>query len=757
MIAALLLYYPLEPVMADDSPDDLISAILQEEAYRKGDINGDGAVDSADLQILSDLINNTTLDYLKTADVNCDNKLDAEDIVYLENHLYDDGPAPCTKSVQTCTESPCIVRWGDKFLRLTATHDTETAWSAKAYIDDEQGSLLEIASLDLDVAYGTESTALYLAYERQNSPFGLAGIPLTSLNTTLPTPYTESGNIGEMDIATVLSGLSALITAKASVAKTPHDPQHPVAVPYFFTMALKDSCFVGHDFCYQRGGTELNKDHCDNDLFECLLISGSVPESFLSDPWNYKKEYVKKFIQIFAADGFRRHNEEWTCAFTFKNNANQYLDEGTLLNNCSSCSGQDTCAATCLVDLNGNTVEYPCQKVAGMINFNDYAIDVYSSVNDMDTGNWIENNGTTLHLDGNTWKQIELSYNLTASTMLEFDFKSNTQGEIHGIGLDTDLNSDEPHALKIFGTQAWGVRTYDNYDTLSAWKHYVLPVGAHYTGAVKYLFFINDDDAASSGDSYFKNIRIYEKRIAPDAISDVTATAGSGQATLSWLEPAGNGSDILGYKIEYGTVESDSFGTTVIDDATPGIVISGLSNGTAYQFRVYAENDAGTSPASNIALATPKADGQTPWKTNENGSLATLYSDYKYTVGYRFRPLKSGKITKVGGFFEGDKIVKVWKALTGELIASATVSGQSGQWVYADIPPVTITPGTLSIYVVGVYIRTGGTYRYGIDSFSQPYGDIEILSSMRAYGDTMPTGFFSGMMYGQVDIMFEPD
>jgi hypothetical protein len=46
----------------------------------------------------------------------------------------------------------------------------------------------------------------------------------------------------------------------------------------------------------------------------------------------------------------------------------------------------------------------------------------------------ITNNGRALKLKGNGWKKINLPYEVTARTVLEFDFESSVEGEVHGIG-----------------------------------------------------------------------------------------------------------------------------------------------------------------------------------------------------------------------------------------------------------------------------------------------------------------------------------
>ena len=92
----------------------------------------------------------------------------------------------------------------------------------------------------------------------------------------------------------------------------------------------------------------------------------------------------------------------------------------------------------------------------------------------------------------------------------------------------------------------------------------------------------------------------------PEAIVDLSAVGGNGQVLLAWTAPSDNGSPILSYLVEYGTVSSGLFDNSVTDDATPGIIVGNLVNGVTYQFRVLAENMNGYSDDSNIATATPQ-------------------------------------------------------------------------------------------------------------------------------------------------------
>jgi hypothetical protein len=79
----------------------------------------------------------------------------------------------------------------------------------------------------------------------------------------------------------------------------------------------------------------------------------------------------------------------------------------------------------------------------------------------------------------------------------------------------------------------------------------------------------------------------------PGAPRKVTATAGSEQATVSFLPPASDG----GTPITLYTVTSSPGNITATGTSSP-ITVTGLKNGTSYTFAVTATNAIGTGPAS---------------------------------------------------------------------------------------------------------------------------------------------------------------
>lgn len=97
---------------------------------------------------------------------------------------------------------------------------------------------------------------------------------------------------------------------------------------------------------------------------------------------------------------------------------------------------------------------------------------------------------------------------------------------------------------------------------------------------------------------------------APAAPAAPTAVRGDASATVSWVAPANNGSAITSYSLDYSSNSGSTWtnwSTTLAAGATSETV-TGLTNGTAYVFRMTATNSIGTSANSSSSTAvTPAA------------------------------------------------------------------------------------------------------------------------------------------------------
>ncbi|MEM6378684.1 MAG: trypsin-like peptidase domain-containing protein [Bacteroidota bacterium] len=155
------------------------------------------------------------------------------------------------------------------------------------------------------------------------------------------------------------------------------------------------------------------------------------------------------------------------------------------------------------------------------LDFNDFSITSFSN-QDAAGNSSIGNGGASLTLTNNTWKFIALNYTVTPNTVIEFQFSSTGQGEIHAVGFEDDNGLTATRYFKVHGTQNYGLTNYDNYS--GGTTNYVIPVGNFYTGSMDRLVFINDNDGGSGNNSTFSNVRIYEGSCGQSANAERVAT-----------------------------------------------------------------------------------------------------------------------------------------------------------------------------------------------------------------------------------------
>ena len=152
----------------------------------------------------------------------------------------------------------------------------------------------------------------------------------------------------------------------------------------------------------------------------------------------------------------------------------------------------------------------------------------------------------------------------------------------------------------------------------------------------------------------------------PDTPSGLAATAGNVQVTLAWTAPTSDGgSSITGYKVERST---DAGVTWTVLTASTGssstsYTATGLTNGSAYAFRVSAVNAVGTGTASATASATPDVVPGAPT------SVATTSTHAEATVSW-VAPASNGG-TAVTGFTVAWTSNAVQGMISGSAMAAA--------------------------------------------------------------------------------------
>jgi hypothetical protein len=199
------------------------------------------------------------------------------------------------------------------------------------------------------------------------------------------------------------------------------------------------------------------------------------------------------------------------------------------------CDGVDLCNGYPDVNLDANPTEIDaCDTSLPIIDFGTETILTYDVAQDNGVHD-VYDNGATLYVAVNGWKAIEINYDITPNTVIEFDFMSTIDGEIHYIGIDDDLTLDPLLAYKLYGFQNvpssaifnLDFNTYTDADKYT-YKHYAIPIGQLYTGNVPYLFFAADNDSFNNtftnnnypgggsyndATSFYRNVKIYENTV----------------------------------------------------------------------------------------------------------------------------------------------------------------------------------------------------------------------------------------------------
>ena len=207
------------------------------------------------------------------------------------------------------------------------------------------------------------------------------------------------------------------------------------------------------------------------------------------------------------------------------------------------------------------------------------------------------------------------------------------------------------------------------------------------TPGITYTFTVTARNAVGGGlsSSPSGSVQVWS---VPDAPTSVSATAGNGQATVSFSAPSYNGGKtILDYR-----VTSSPGGITATGSGSP-ITITGLSNGTAYTFTVQARNEIGYSSASSPSNSvTPVV----PPVSASGGSY--IYDGTGSYTGYRFHVFTGPGTFRVSSNENNYGFASV---IVGGGGAGSVGRGGGGGGGVSDVTGISLTPNTDYPVVVG--------------------------------------------------------
>ena len=287
-----------------------------------------------------------------------------------------------------------------------------------------------------------------------------------------------------------------------------------------------------------------------------------------------------------------------------------------------------------IITINGGT---PATYAAGFAKayngggFNDWFLPSKDGLNEMYINQEIINtasleNGGAAFVPGNTWSSTQLSYNQAwkiffgSSCNKDCGWFTKNTDNIYNVRAVRAFNSGTiaPGAPTIVtaapgDTQATVTFTAPTSDGGSAVTKYTAtstPGGftgtlaqaaggsitvTGLTNGTAYTFNVTATNAVGTSGPSLDSSPV-TPAVAPDAPTNVTAVAGSGQATVSFDSPISNGGSAI---TEYtATSTPGGFIGTLAQAAGGSITVTGLTNGTAYTFNVTATNTVGKSGPS---------------------------------------------------------------------------------------------------------------------------------------------------------------
>jgi titin len=228
------------------------------------------------------------------------------------------------------------------------------------------------------------------------------------------------------------------------------------------------------------------------------------------------------------------------------------------------------------------------------------------------------------------------------------------------------------------------------------------------TNGTAYIFRVAAINAAGTG-AYSTDSGPVTPATTPDAPTSVSGTAGNSEVSLTWSAPASDGGNaITDYEVEYSS-DSGTTWTPFADgtSTSTAATVTGLSNGTAYIFRVAAVNEVGTGSFSTESLSvTPATTPDAPtsvsgtagnaevsltWSApaSDGGSAITDYEvEYSSDSGTTWAPFADGTSTTTSTTVTGlsNGTAYIFKVAAVNEVGTGSFSSNSGSVTPATTP-----------------------------------------------------------------------
>jgi hypothetical protein len=216
-----------------------------------------------------------------------------------------------------------------------------------------------------------------------------------------------------------------------------------------------------------------------------------------------------------------------------------------------------------------------------------------------------------------------------------------------------------------------------------------------------------------------------------------SATAGDTTVALVWTAPASGGSAITDYIIEQ-RIGAGSW-TTVTDGTGTGTgyTVTGLTNGTAYDYRVSAVNAVGTGPVSNVLSATPAEPGSgfALVAATEGAGNASITTGTINTTGADLLVIQAGWLEDSGPVIADSKGNTWTKAVSGDLFARRSAIYYAWNPTVGSGHSFTVTNSPVGS--VQVYAFSGA--QTASDPLDQVDGDATYSTNVLQPGEVTPS------------------